>query len=87
MLRPTGHSLDTHRFGEGPNLDDAITHDDRQLLARTGYVVEPGLYVAGAFGVRAAVDLFLAADGPHTTPATPQQRDRAHPLKVATTGA
>lgn len=71
MLRPSGHALDTRRFGDGPAFDDAVTHDDRQLLPRTGYVVEPGLYVAGVFGVRVAVDLFLAPDGMHTTP--PQQ--------------
>ncbi|HEX6836337.1 MAG TPA: M24 family metallopeptidase, partial [Polyangia bacterium] len=73
LLRPTGHALDTRRFGDGPSLDDAVTRDDRQLLLRTGYVVEPGLYVAGAFGVRVAVDLFLAPDGVQTTPASPQQ--------------
>ena len=73
VLRPTGHSLDTHRFGDGPAFDDAITRDDRQLLPRTGYVVEPGLYVAGAFGVRVAVDLFLGPDGVQTTPSSPQQ--------------
>jgi len=73
VLRPTGHALDTRRFGDGPTFDDATTRDDRQLLARTGYVVEPGLYVAGAFGVRVAVDLFLAADGPKLTPSPPQQ--------------
>jgi Xaa-Pro aminopeptidase len=73
MLRPSGHSLDTRRFGGGLSFDDAVTHDDRQLLLRTGYVVEPGLYVAGAFGVRVAVDLFIAPDGVHTTPETPQR--------------
>ena len=73
VLRPTGHSLDTRRFGAGPSFDDAITHDDRQLLPRTGYVVEPGLYVAGAFGVRVAVDLFIAPDGAHLTPDPPQR--------------
>jgi Xaa-Pro aminopeptidase len=73
MLRPLGHSLDTHRFGDGPNLDDVESHDDRQLLVRTGYVVEPALYVAGAFGVRVAVDLFLGADGVHVTPDPPER--------------
>jgi Xaa-Pro aminopeptidase len=72
-LRPTGHALDTRRFGVGPTLDDAVTRDERQLLLRTGYVVEPGLYVAGAFGVRVAVDIFLAPDGPKLTPDPPQQ--------------
>jgi Xaa-Pro aminopeptidase len=71
-LRPAGHSLDTRRFGDGPNLDDGVAPDDRHLLPRTGYVVEPALYVAGAFGVRAAVDLFIAADGSaHLSPEVP----------------
>ena len=75
LLRPSGHCLDTRRFGDGPTFDDAITRDDRQLLLRTGYVAEPGLYVAGAFGVRVAVDFFLAPDGVHTMPPTQQEID------------
>jgi Xaa-Pro aminopeptidase len=73
LLRPSGHCLDTRRFGDGATFDDASTHDDRQLIARTGYVAEPGLYVTGAFGVRVAVDFFLGPDGVHTTP--PQQQE------------
>jgi Xaa-Pro aminopeptidase len=73
LLRPSGHSLDARRFGDGPSFDDAIARDDRQLLLRTGYVAEPGLYVAGAFGVRVAADFFLAGDGVRITP--PQQQE------------
>jgi Xaa-Pro aminopeptidase len=73
LLRPTGHSLDVRRFGDGPSFDDAVTRDDRQLLPRTGYVVEPGLYVAGVLGVRVAVDIFVAPDGVHATPDPPQR--------------
>ncbi|MDB4968681.1 MAG: peptidase [Myxococcales bacterium] len=71
-LMRTGHSLDTRRWGDGADLDDGETRDDRLLIARTGYVVEPGLYVAGAFGVRSSVDLFVAGDGVHVTPEPPQ---------------
>jgi Xaa-Pro aminopeptidase len=73
VLRPAGHSLDVRRFGGGPSFDDGATRDERQLLPRTGYVVEPGLYVAGAFGVRVALDLFLAPDGMRITPESPQR--------------
>jgi len=72
-LRPVGHSLATRRFGDGANLDNSEARDERQVLLRTGYTIEPGLYVAGAFGVRSAVDLFVAADGVHLTPETPQR--------------
>jgi Xaa-Pro aminopeptidase len=68
----TGHSLDTRRWGDGADLDDGESRDERLLLQRTGYVVEPGLYVAGALGVRSSIDLFLAADGVRVTPEPPQ---------------
>jgi Xaa-Pro aminopeptidase len=64
----TGHSLDTRRWGDGADLDDGESHDERLLLPRTGYVVEPGLYVSGAFGIRSSSNLYLAPDGVHVTP-------------------
>ena len=73
-LQRTGHSLDTHPFGDGANLDDAESRDDRLILPRTGYVVEPGLYLTKSLGVRSAIDLFVAADGSvHVTPESPQR--------------
>jgi Xaa-Pro aminopeptidase len=69
---PTGHSLGARRFGDGPNFDDGAARDDRLVLSRTGYVVEPGLYVGGVFGVRTAVDILVAADGVRVTPDPPQ---------------
>ncbi len=75
MLRSVGHSLDTRRFGDGANLDDVETHDERLVLPRTGYVVEPALYVAGAFGVRSGVDLWIAPDGSVRVTPDPPQRE------------
>ena len=46
--------------------------DERLILPRTGYVVEPGIYIPGAFGIRSSIDLFLAVDGVHVTPEPPQ---------------
>jgi Xaa-Pro aminopeptidase len=69
---PTGHSLGARRFGDGANFDGGEVRDDRLVLGRTAYVVEPALYIGGAFGVRTAVDLFVAADGVRITPDPPQ---------------
>ena len=52
--------------------DHRDARDERLVLPRTGYVVEPGLYLPGAFGIRSSIDLFLAADGVHVTPEPPQ---------------
>jgi Xaa-Pro dipeptidase len=56
----TGHNLGEHVHGNGANLDDFETHDDRQLLAGTGFTVEPGLYV-GDFGIRSEINVYREA--------------------------
>lgn len=54
----TGHSLGETVHGNGVNMDDYETHDDRRLLPGTGFTIEPGLYF-DAFGVRTEVDVFI----------------------------
>src|SRR5437762_3180349 len=63
-----GHSLDTRRWGDGPDLDDIDIRDDRFVLPCTGYVIESGIYLAGAFGICSSIDVLLASDGVHVTP-------------------
>ena len=53
----TGHSLGENVHGNGAHLDDYETHDERRLLAGTGFTVEPGLYV-GDFGVRSEINVY-----------------------------
>ena len=70
LLHRTGHSLDSDPQGSGADLDDFETKDTRILLVGTGFTVGPGLYVAGSFGVRAEVSVYLSPTGPElTTPA------------------
>ncbi|MFQ5743914.1 MAG: M24 family metallopeptidase [Acidobacteriota bacterium] len=58
----TGHSITYEIHGSGANLDDFETHDERQLLRRTCFSVEPGIYVVW-FGVRAEFDVLIPAEG------------------------
>ena len=57
ILHRTGHSLGENVHGNGTHLDDYETHDDRRLLPRTGFTVEPGLYF-DSFGVRTEVNVY-----------------------------
>ena len=41
----------------GANLDNLETHDERLILPKTCFSVEPGLYFPGEFGVRSEVDM------------------------------
>jgi len=59
VLHRTGHSLGEEVHGNGTHLDDFETHDDRRLLPRTGFTIEPGLYF-GDFGVRTEINVYRA---------------------------
>src|SRR5262245_16482247 len=41
----TGHSIGQETHGNGANMDDLETHDQRQVLPRTCFSVEPGIYL------------------------------------------
>jgi Xaa-Pro dipeptidase len=57
----TGHNIGAVLHGNGANLDDLETHDERLILANTCFSVEPGIYFPGEFGVRSEVDMMARA--------------------------
>lgn len=66
LLHRTGHSLGQTVHGNGAHLDDYETHDERHLLPRTGFTIEPGIYL-GPFGVRTEINMVWTDDGPQVT--------------------
>jgi Xaa-Pro dipeptidase len=72
FVHRTGHSIDRDLHGSGPHLDDYETHDDRTLIQGVGFSVEPGIYLAGEFGMRSEVNVFMGPSGPEVTPRQPQ---------------
>ena len=68
IFHRTGHSLGMdHVHGMGTNLDDVEFPDDRELLAYSGFTVEPGLYWPGRFGMRLEVSAILLPSAPLVT--------------------
>src|SRR5947208_15812344 len=61
ILHRTGHSLGETVHGNGVNMDDYETHDDRRLLTGTGFTIEPGLYFVD-FGVRSEINMIVQDD-------------------------
>ncbi|TMA17222.1 MAG: aminopeptidase P family protein [Deltaproteobacteria bacterium] len=59
FLHRTGHSIDHHGHGDGVNNDDFETRDTRRHLPDTCFSIEPGIYLAGRFGVRSEIDVCL----------------------------
>jgi len=60
ILHRTGHSLGETVHGDGVNMDDYETHDDRRLLPGTGFTIEPGVYFKD-FGVRTEINMVVGA--------------------------
>ncbi|QDU98128.1 M24 family metallopeptidase [Lignipirellula cremea] len=69
----TGHNIGRETHGNGANIDNLETRDDRRLLPRTCFSIEPGIYLP-EFGVRSEVDVFIDAAGTvHVTGGQPQR--------------
>jgi Xaa-Pro dipeptidase len=52
----TGHSIASETHGNGANLDNLETHDERLILPYTCFSVEPGIYLP-EFGVRSEINM------------------------------
>lgn len=59
FLHRTGHNIGLRTHGDGVNNDDFETHDTRRHLPETCFSIEPGIYIAGRFGVRSEIDVCL----------------------------
>ena len=58
----TGHSIGQETHGNGANMDDLETHEERRVLPRTCFSVESGIYLTGRFGVRSETNVFVDAN-------------------------
>jgi Xaa-Pro aminopeptidase len=68
----TGHSIGQEVHGNGANMDGLETREERKVLPRTCFSVEPGIYLP-EFGVRSEVNVFVDGQGQvHVTGGEPQ---------------
>ena len=79
FVHRTGHSLGREVHGNGVNLDDFETHDERRLLPGTGVTIEPGVYFDD-FGLRTEINLHV---GPETATVTGPRQEEIRPLGQA----
>lgn len=72
FVHRTGHSIGQEVHGNGANMDNLETREERRVLPRTCFSVEPGIYLP-EFGVRSEVDVFVDKDEKvHVTGGPPQ---------------
>jgi Xaa-Pro aminopeptidase len=64
FVHRTGHSIGSARVhGNGANIDNLETKDERRLVPGTCFSIEPGIYLAGRMAVRAEIDVFVRPSG------------------------
>lgn len=57
-----GHSIGRETHGNGANMDNLETREDRQVMRNTCFSIEPGIYLP-EFGVRSEVDVLIDNEG------------------------
>jgi len=62
----TGHSIGRQVHGNGANMDNLETHDDRLVIPMTCFSIEPGIYLP-EFGVRSELNLLVEEDAARVT--------------------
>ena len=68
----TGHNIGQSTHGNGAHIDNLETQDERLIIPRTCFSIEPGIYLP-EFGVRTEIDVYIAEDRTvHVTGGDPQ---------------
>lgn len=72
FVHRTGHSIGQAVHGNGANMDGYETRDDRKIVPRTCFSIEPGIYLP-EFGVRSEVDVYVGEKDARVTGAIQQE--------------
>ena len=59
----TGHNIGQEVHGNGAHIDNLETRENRLLLRRTCFSIEPGIYLPDEFGVRSEIDVYIDGRG------------------------
>jgi Xaa-Pro aminopeptidase len=63
FIHRTGHSIGEEVHGNGVNIDNLETKDERELVPGICFSIEPGIYLAGEMAVRSEINVFITPGG------------------------
>jgi Xaa-Pro aminopeptidase len=63
----TGHSIGVNVHGNGANMDNLETKDEREIIPNSCFSIEPGVYLPGDFGVRSEVNVLTRSGSAEIT--------------------
>ena len=73
FVHRTGHSIGEEIHGNGANIDNLETRDERKIIPETSFSIEPGIYLPGKFGVRSEIDMYITKSGEAIVTGLPMQ--------------
>ncbi|MEX1276190.1 MAG: M24 family metallopeptidase [Bacteroidota bacterium] len=73
FIHRTGHSIGEEIHGNGANMDNLETRDERKLIPATSFSIEPGIYLPGKFGIRSEIDVVISTSGEVIVTGSPMQ--------------
>ncbi len=59
FVHRTGHSIGSEVHGNGANIDNLETKDERRLMPGACFSIEPGIYLDGKMAVRSEINMFI----------------------------
>ena len=62
FIHRTGHNIGVETHGNGAHMDNLETKEDRLVIPRTCFSIEPGIYLP-EFGIRSEVNVFVDEHG------------------------
>ncbi len=75
FIHRTGHSITEDLHGSGANMDNLETRDERSIIPRTSFSIEPGIYFLGDFGVRSEINVYITDKYEVVVPGEPRQQE------------
>ncbi len=63
FIHRTGHSIGEEVHGNGVNIDNLETKDERLLVPGICFSIEPGIYLDGEMAARSEIDCFITLQG------------------------
>ncbi len=75
FIHRTGHNIGEEVHGNGANIDNLETHDQREIIPETCFSIEPGIYLPGEFGVRLEIDVYVSKEKKIIIPGEPIQQE------------
>jgi Xaa-Pro aminopeptidase len=75
FIHRTGHSIGEEVHGNGANMDNLETRDERTIIPQTSFSIEPGIYLRDKFGIRSEIDVYITKDNEVLVTGLPMQEN------------